>query len=158
MLHASILQCPVWGGTLKSVDETKISSLAGIKKIVKDQSWVAVIADNWWRANEALKRLPVSWDITDNQNVSNESISKLLRTGINDESSPVAREDGNIKDAFQNAAQLVDAEYSSGFLNHATMEPQTTASLFTTERLDVWSELKTEKAPRPQQPKRLAST
>ena len=139
MLHASILQCPVWGGTLKSVDETKISSLAGIKKIVKDQSWVAVIADNWWRANEALKRLPVSWDITDNQNVSNESISELLRTGINDESSPVAREDGNVKDAFQNAAQIVDAEYSSGYLNHATMEPQTTAALFTTERLDVWS-------------------
>ena len=34
MLYAAIAQCPVFKGTLKSVDETKIAGMKGVHKVV----------------------------------------------------------------------------------------------------------------------------
>ena len=138
MLHASVMSCPVFGGTLKSFDETKIRGMRGVKGVVSDADWVAVIADNWWRANKALRAMPVEWDEGAHGDVSSESIMAFLRTGIDAPDVPVARSDGDVETAFANAAKVIEAEYHSGYLNHATMEPQTATALYTDERLEVW--------------------
>src|SRR5256886_631952 len=53
MLHAAIVQCPVFKGALKSVDETKLTGMKGIRQVVKLPDAVAVVADSWWRAKKA---------------------------------------------------------------------------------------------------------
>ncbi|HWA13573.1 MAG TPA: molybdopterin cofactor-binding domain-containing protein [Burkholderiales bacterium] len=138
MLHASIVQVPVFGGKLKSYDESRVKGMRGVKKVVAGEDWVAVVADNWWRANQAVKALPVEWDVGENGNVSSESIMAFLRTGLEADNVPVARKDGDVESAFASAARIVEAEYYSGYLNHATMEPQTATALFTDDRLEVW--------------------
>ena len=138
MLHASIRQVPVFGGKLKSYDESKILGRRGVKKVVAADDWVAVVADNWWRANEALKALPIEWADGGNGNVSSESIMKFLRTGIDAPSAPVGRKDGDAAQALAGAAKTIEAEYYAPFLNHATMEPQTATALITTEGVEVW--------------------
>ena len=100
MLHASIAQCPVFGGKLKSVDDAKAKPMRGVKKIVRGEDWVAVVADNWWRANQALKQVAIEWDVGENGKVSSESIMQFLRTGIEAKEVPVARKDGDIEPAF----------------------------------------------------------
>src|SRR5262245_16544171 len=35
MLYASLVQCPVFKGTLKSVDDSKLSRMPGVRKVVK---------------------------------------------------------------------------------------------------------------------------
>ena len=82
LVHASIAQCPVFGGKVKSFDDSKIKSMRGVKKVVRGDDWVAVVADNWWRANQALKQVSIEWDVGENGNVSSESIMQFLRTGI----------------------------------------------------------------------------
>jgi isoquinoline 1-oxidoreductase beta subunit len=138
MLHASIVQVPVFGGKLKSYDESRVKGMRGVKKVVAGEDWVAVVADNWWRANQAVKALPVEWDVGENGNVSSESIMAFLRTGLEADNVPVARKDGDVQSAFASAAKVVEAEYYSGYLNHATMEPQTATALFTDDKLEVW--------------------
>ena len=54
-LYASIMSCPVFGGKLVSVDDSAIKGARGIKQVVKLDDAVAVVADNYWRANEALE-------------------------------------------------------------------------------------------------------
>lgn len=138
MLHASVRQSPVFGGKLKSYDESKILGRRGIKKVVAGENWVAVVADNWWRANEALKALPMEWTDGGNGNVSSESIMQFLRTGIDAPTAPVARKDGDAAAALKGAAKLFEAEYHAPFLNHATMEPQTATALITADGVEVW--------------------
>lgn len=138
MVHASVVQCPVFGGKLKSFDESRVKGMRGVKSVVAGDDWVAVVADNWWRANQALKALPVEWDVGENGNVSSESIMQFLRTGIEAKDAPVARKDGDVASALAGAAKVVEAEYYAPYLNHATMEPQTAAALVTDERVDVW--------------------
>ena len=111
MLHASIVQCPVFGGKLKSVDDSQAKAMRGVKKIVKGEDWVAVVADNWWRANRALQALTVEWDVGENGNVSSESIMQFLRTGIEAKEAPAARKDGDFNKAIAGAAKVIEAEY-----------------------------------------------
>jgi isoquinoline 1-oxidoreductase subunit beta len=138
LLHASVRQSPVFGGKLKGYDESKVSGLRGVKRVVAGDDWVAVVADNWWRANQALMALPIEWDEGEHGKVSSESIMQFLRTGIDAADAPVARKDGDVAAAFAGAAKVIEAEYHSGFLNHATMEPQTATALYTDDRLEVW--------------------
>ncbi len=138
LLHASIAQCPVFGSKLKSADDSKIKSMRGVKKIVRGDDWVAVVADNWWRANQALKQMPVEWEASDNDKVSSESIKQFLRTGIDAKDVPVARKDGDCESAITGAEKIIEAEYYAPYMNHATMEPQNATALVHEDRVEVW--------------------
>ena len=140
MLHASIAQCPVFGGKVKSVDESAALKMRGVKKIVREEDFVAVVADNWWRANQALKQLKVDWDFGGKEHADNGTIEAMLREGLSDPNLPQARASGDTQAAFGAAAKVLEAEYSSPYLNHATMEPQTcTAWLKPSGFLEIWT-------------------
>ncbi len=140
MLHASIAQCPVFGGTLKSVDASVAEKMRGVKKVVRETEFVAVVADSWWRADQALQKLRIEWDVGANGKASNETITAMLREGLADPKLPQARRVGAVDTALAGAAKVIEAEYSSPYLNHATMEPQTcTAWLKPDGFLDVWT-------------------
>jgi len=140
MLHASIAQCPVFGGTLKSVDASVAEKMRGVKKVVREADFVAVVADSWWRADHALQKLRIEWDAGGNGSVSSETITAMLREGLADPNLPQARTVGAVDTAMKGAARVIEAEYSSPYLNHATMEPQTcTAWLKREGFLEVWT-------------------
>src|SRR5436190_7091335 len=79
MMYAAIAQCPVFGGKVKSIDAGKVEARRGIVKVVPFETFVAVVADNWWRAKEALRELPIDWDLGASAGVSSASIEQLLR-------------------------------------------------------------------------------
>ena len=140
MLHASVAQCPVFGGKLKSLDAGAAEKMRGVKKVVREADFVAVIADSWWRADQALKQLKIEWDVGTNGTASTASIMAMLREGLADPNLPQARKIGDTDAALATAAKVIEAEYSSPYLNHATMEPQTcTAWLKPEGFLEVWT-------------------
>ena len=65
-------------GTLKSVDDSKLSGMPGVRKVVKLPNAIAVVADSWWRAKTAAEALKISWDDGGNGNVSTESITEFV--------------------------------------------------------------------------------
>jgi len=140
MMHASIAQCPVFGGKVKSVDAHAASMMRGVKKILSEEDFVAVVADSWWRADQALKQVKIEWNVGANGNAGNDSIATMLRAGLAEPQLPQARKLGDAPDAIAHAAKVVEAEYQSPYLNHATLEPQTcTAWLKPEGFLDVWT-------------------
>ena len=140
MLHASIVQSPVFLGKVKSVDSAAAERMRGVKGIVKQDGWVAVVADNWWRANEAAKKLAIEWDNGANGGVTTESIMAMLREGLDARDLPAARKVGDAPAALASAAKVVEAEYSSPYLSHATMEPMTSTAWFKADgTLEVWT-------------------
>jgi isoquinoline 1-oxidoreductase beta subunit len=138
MLHAAIVQCPVFGGRARVLDTTAAEKMRGVRKVVDLGDAVAVVADNWWRASEALKALKIEWTDGGHGDVSSASILAFLRTGFTDPRAPVARNDGDVKSAFDTAAKVLEAEYYAPFLNHATMEPMNCTALVKDDRVTVW--------------------
>ena len=140
MLHASLAQCPVFGGRLKSVDAAAAEKMRGVKKVVRAADFVAVVADSWWRADQALLQLKIEWDAGAGAGASTASIMAMLREGLADPKLPQALKLGDADAALATAAKVIEAEYFSPYLNHATMEPQTcTAWLKPEGFLDVWT-------------------
>jgi isoquinoline 1-oxidoreductase beta subunit len=140
MLHASIAQCPVFGGKVASVDARAAEAMRGVKKIVREEDLVAVIADSWWRANDALKKVQIRWDAGGSGNASNATIASMLQDGLAQAKLPAARQVGDTQAALAVAAKVIEAEYRSPYLNHATMEPQTCTAWFKREGfLEVWT-------------------
>jgi isoquinoline 1-oxidoreductase subunit beta len=139
MLYAAIVQCPVFKGTLKSVDETKLAGLKGIRCVVKQADAVAVVADSWWRAKKAAAMLPVTWDFGDNAGVSSDSIREQVRAGLSASDARVGRSDGDVDRALAQAVTRIEADYEVPFLAHATMEPQNCTAYVTADRAEVWA-------------------
>jgi len=140
MLHASIAQSPVFGGKPKSVDSAEAQAMRGVKKIVRAKDFVAVVADSWWRANRALGRVKIEWDTGANGEASDATILAMLREGLADPNIAEARKAGDAGAAFASAAKIVEAEYASPYLSHATMEPQVcTAWIKPDGFVEVWT-------------------
>jgi len=140
MVYAAIAQCPVFGGKVKSVDAAKVQGRRGVIKVLPMQDFVAVVADNWWRAKEALKELPIGWDFGGNDSVSSESIMKFLRAGLDDQSDVmVAKRIGELEQGMTGAAKVLEAEYFTPYLAHVTLEPQTCTAVIKDGRVDVWT-------------------
>ena len=57
MLYAALAIAPVQGGKLVSVDTAPADAMPGVKKVVKLDEAVAVVADSFWRARRALAAL-----------------------------------------------------------------------------------------------------
>lgn len=136
-LYASIMSCPVPGGKLVSVDESGMAGRRGIKHVVKLADAVAVVADNYWRANEALKALKISWDGGVAAKTSSEQFARDYRAAL-DGPMVTVRNDGDAKKALAGAPRVVEAVYETPLLAHATMEPCNATVHLQADRLDIW--------------------
>jgi isoquinoline 1-oxidoreductase subunit beta len=136
-LYASIMSCPVFGGKLVSVDDSAIKNARGIKQVVKLDDAVAVVADNYWRANEALKKLKVTWDGGKAARTDSSQFAQEYRDAL-DGPLVAARNDGDAKAVIAKSQHVVTAEYETPLLAHATMEPCNATVHLQGDRLDIW--------------------
>jgi isoquinoline 1-oxidoreductase beta subunit len=139
MLVATIKECPVFGGKLKSFDASKVTRMKGVKKVVQvGDTAVAVVADTFWVAKTALDQVEIVWDEGPNASVSSASIAKTLEEGLTAEQAFVGNTRGDTKAALTAAVQKTEATYFYPYLNHATMEPMNATTKWTPERCEAW--------------------
>ena len=139
MLHAAIAQSPVFGGKAISVDSSKVQNRRGIVKIIQQEEFVAVVADNWWRAKEALRDVVIEWDNGKHGAVSSASLMQYYRDGLNEKEVATARNDGDTHSVLQSAAKVMTADYYTPYLAHATMEPMVCTAWLNGDKLDIWA-------------------
>ena len=138
MLNASIKDCPILGGTLKSFDASVAEAMPGVKKVMQIDNAVVVIADTWWQANTALEATPIEWDGGELANYSSKDIEALLDEGLTAKETFTGNKGGDVDAALKAAAQTVEATYNFPTQNHATMEPMNTTALWTENQCEVW--------------------
>ena len=61
MLVATLAQCPRFGGRLSAVDERPALAVPGVRRVVKLDTAVAVVADGYWAARAGLEALTPTW-------------------------------------------------------------------------------------------------
>jgi len=139
MVNAAIMECPVFGGKVKSFDAAKVAKMNGVKKVVKvGDTAVAVVADTWWHAKVALDALPIAWDEGPNAKVSSASIADILKAGLDAEQAFVGNRDGDAKSAIAGAAKKIEAVYAYPYQNHVCMEPMNATARYTPDKCEVW--------------------
>jgi isoquinoline 1-oxidoreductase beta subunit len=139
MLNAAIAHCPVFGGTLKSFDASKIQSMPGVRQVVQvGDDAVAVVADKWYQAKTALAALPIVWDEGKNGNVNSAQIAELLKAGLDAKDAALGQQHGDVEAGLAGAAKRIDAVYGTPFLAHATMEPMNCTAKVADGKVEIW--------------------
>ena len=122
MAYAAVANCPVFGGKLKSYDFSAVSGRRGIIAAVPVTNGVAVVADNFWRAKEALAEMPIEWDLGPAASTDSAEFAAEYRAALD---GPLADGGGHgdVAAAFAKPAKVVEAVYEVPYLAHAPMEP-----------------------------------
>ncbi|HEV3105598.1 MAG TPA: xanthine dehydrogenase family protein molybdopterin-binding subunit [Trinickia sp.] len=138
MLYAAIVNCPVFGGTLASVDDTNAKKVPGVRQIVRVDNAVAVIGDHTWAAKSGAAALDIKWNEGEGAHVSMKTIVDDL-AGASRREGAVARKEGDVAKAFESAKTRVDAVYEQPFLAHAPMEPVNCTVHVRSDGCDIWT-------------------
>lgn len=137
MKFAAVAACPVFGGKLASLDDTKTKAIPGVQQVVRLDDAVAVVADHTWAAKQGLAALDVRWDEGPNARLSTADIVRQLASALQGKG-VTARSEGDIATAMKGAARRVEAIYQVPFLAHATMEPVNCTVHVRPDGCDLW--------------------
>jgi isoquinoline 1-oxidoreductase beta subunit len=149
MLYASIAHPPVFGSSVKSVDDKAALAVAGVKLTATMDAFkppigyqalggVAVLADNTWAAMQGKKKLKVDWEKSPHSTWNSDTYRKELQETAR-KPGKTARETGNVDAAFARGGKIIEAEYYAPLLAHASMEPPAALAIFKDGRVDVWA-------------------
>ena len=123
MVYAALEQCPVIGGTVKSVDSSKAKAMPGVIDVVQIPDGVAVVANSWWRANQARKALAITWDEGAGANVNTAAMYESTRAAAKSGTALPLKAVGDADAVIGASQNVVRAEYVSQNVSHSPLEP-----------------------------------
>lgn len=112
--------------------------MRGVKDVIEITDGVAVVADNTWRAFNAMRTISFDWGnatIPPEQEEHWATLSDSFKEELLDST---WRDDGDAEEAFKEGASF-SAEYRSPYVAHAPLEPLNAIVLVTDDQVEVWT-------------------
>ena len=137
MIHARVVRPLNAGCSLVSVDESSIKHIASAR-VVREQNFLAVVADKEWDAVRAAEALKVEWSAQCNPFPPMATLHDYIRkAAFTKKETPVNR--GNVDEAFKTAAKTIVAEYEWPLQSHASMGPACAIADMNDDSPRVWT-------------------
>ena len=135
MRYAAIRHAPTFGSKVVTVNNPPDDA-----QVIELGHAVAVVAENYWHAETVLGKLDITWQQTQNDDVSQQDITAGFEASLNSPGSEF-NSDFSIGDATQalgDAEQKLDATYFAPYLAHAAMEPLNCTAHVQPNACEVW--------------------
>ena len=139
MLHGRVVRPATVISKPASVDEASIKDIPGIVKVVREGSFVGVVAETEWAAIRAARALKVTWSEPAAKLPANpEEVDRYLRTtrSFKDQ---VAIQRGNLNQAFAQASKTLEATYRWPFQLHGMLAPSCAVADFRGDKVTIWT-------------------
>lgn len=137
MLHAAVKVNPRQGGKLNRYVDAKAKGLRGVKKILPVTNGVAVVADNTWRAIQAVEAIACDWGPAPYPAEMKDHWAAVEASFTPERLNKQWRHDGDVDTALAQGP-VIKAEYRAPYLAHAPMEPLNAIVKVGTDSVDVW--------------------
>jgi isoquinoline 1-oxidoreductase beta subunit len=145
MLQAAVAMPPAFGSRPTTFDREAALALPGVKAIVPlegsthgDPPGVAVVAETWWQAKQALAALTIEWSPSPHAALDSAAIQRTLREVAETNDGFPFRKVGNPVEVLETAAKVIEARYEAPYLAHATMEPMNATVRVDGETAELW--------------------
>jgi isoquinoline 1-oxidoreductase subunit beta len=133
---ATLAICPVFGGKVGHVDDSKAKQIPGVRQVIVLDELVAVVGDHTWVAKQGLAALDITWDEGPHAHVTSDDVWRQIRAS-SEQQGAVARTAGDVPKGLGTGARL-DAAYEVPFLAHAQMEPLNCTVHVQADSCEVW--------------------
>jgi nicotinate dehydrogenase subunit B len=135
MLHARVVRPPGYGATLESADTAAVEKMPRVVKVIRDGSFLAVVAEREWTAIKAMRALAASarWQekktLPDSRNLAAALLALPSQDlTIHDKHAPGAA-----------PAKTLEATYTRPYQAHASIGPSCAVAHLDNGTLVVWS-------------------
>ncbi|HEX4228799.1 MAG TPA: molybdopterin cofactor-binding domain-containing protein [Bryobacteraceae bacterium] len=155
MLYASYQKCPVFGGQAASSNIDEIKKMPGVRYafvVNRDlnpgpvmegdpglEPGVAIVADTWWQAESARKKLQVKWNEGTAAQQSSAEFAQKAQELSKQQPQRTLKNDGNVDEGLKSAGKVLEASYSYPFISHAPLEPRNCNAHYQNGKLEFWS-------------------
>ena len=160
-LYAVVARPPVYGATVKSVDDSEALKVRGVKKTVRIDGTgqpaafnplggVAVVATNTWAAMEGRRALKIEWDNTpagNNADYTSDTYRESLEKAAQSPGK-VIRQSGDVEAALKEANKRVSATYYMPHMAQAPMEPPVAVVRVSGGKAEAWAPVQNPRATR----------
>lgn len=142
MLYATVVQSPTMGGSIQDIDLKQ--TVPGMIKLVPLKSYAgsangfAVVGKTTWDAMQAAQQVQVQWTKRKEGAISTEQILNSLQDSLKTDSGFTFYKTGDVREAENKAAKIIEANYSAPYLAHATLEPMNCTVQIKNGQVDVW--------------------
>jgi nicotinate dehydrogenase subunit B len=135
MVHGRVIRPPSYGAKLLGVDSGAVERMPGVVKIVRDGSFLGVIAEREFQAIEAMRALAAAARWQETATLPNgETLADFLKAQ--------SAQDITVLDAravSPAAAKSLSATYTRGYLAHGSIGPSCAVAWFDGDAMTVWS-------------------
>ncbi len=155
MLHAVFEKCRVFGGTVAKANLEEIRKLPGVKHafvverpIIHDsvlpadpglENGIAIVAETWWQAQSARRKLQVSWNEGPRASQSSAAFAQRAEQLSKEAPQRTIRSDSDVEAALKAADKVVEAAYAYPFIAHAPLEPQGATAVWKDGSIEIWT-------------------
>jgi len=138
LLTAVVARSPVFGGKVKSFDDSAAKAVPGVRKVVQVPTGVAVVADHFWAAQQGREALKIDWDLGAGATLDSAAILAEFRRLVGTDGK-LAASAGDAPGTLATSKQLVTAEYAVPYLAHAPMEPLNCTVRIGPDSCEIWT-------------------
>jgi nicotinate dehydrogenase subunit B len=136
MLHGRIARPPSYQARLVSVDEAEVRALPGVVAVVRDGSFLGVVAEREEQAIRALNRLKriARWE--ESATLPDTTDPRFLLDETTEDEVISEKQDAA---AAARSAQSLEAEYTRPYIAHAAIGPSCAVARYDQDRYTVWT-------------------
>lgn len=144
MLYAALRLAPILGGAPGRLDARKALAMPGVHRLVMlpalagSTAGFAIIADDSWRARQAVLAVDVEWRQRPAGSLESAAIARELAEAVKSRDGHVFYTRGERPVAATAGGRMLEAWYSAPYLAHAALEPMNATARVDGKYVQVW--------------------
>ena len=142
MTYAAVRRVPVPGTRVAKMDASAAKAMPGVLQILNMGDFIAVVADSYWQAQQALNAITAEYTAPDSTIRSSQDQFARFAAALDEAGDTGGKEvigRGDVPTAMQSAAKTISADYQVPYLAHAPLEPMNAAVWVQGDQCEIWT-------------------
>ena len=142
MTYAAVRRVPVPGTRVAKMDAGAAKAMPGVLQILNMGDFIAVVADSYWQAQQALNAITAEYTAPESAIRSSQDQFARFAAALDEAGDTGGKEvigHGDVPAAMQSAAKTISAEYQVPYLAHAPLEPMNATVWVRDGQCEIWT-------------------
>jgi nicotinate dehydrogenase subunit B len=135
MLHARVVRPPSYGSELSNVDTSQVEKMPGVVKVVRDGSFLAVVAQGEFQAIEAMNALSAAAQWKETKRLPEQSKLHDYLESLPTQDETIA----NSGNPNEQGVRVLKARYTRPYMSHGSIGPSCAVALYHGGKMTVWT-------------------